>query len=87
MEGKEEEERKEGEGEDIPRSIILDIVFLNLLNVMVCLRVVHAFGAISTLISWVAEGERKGIRTISTQNPYSNTLPATQVPAAKTRDS
>lgn len=39
--GKEEE--GEGERENEPWSVILDVVFLDLLDVVVCLRVIHAF--------------------------------------------
>jgi hypothetical protein len=30
---------------DIPRSIILDVIFLNFLNMVVSLGIVHSFGA------------------------------------------
>ena len=39
-----------------PRSIILDIVFLNLLDVMICLRLIHAFAVFPCYVSEQARG-------------------------------
>ena len=70
----------------LPRAIVLDVILLDLLDVMVGLRKVHAFravrdGCVSLCRSEVAEGEgRERERTISKRDHVGDTAPGGRDP-------
>jgi hypothetical protein len=68
--------KKGEEHEHIPRTVILNVVFLNLLDVVVSLRVVHSFGT-REVSAFPFEVKIRVVLTISMQSLVVDTVAVT----------